>query len=139
VKSSEQVSSFGSGCLTPRTPSTSNQTLETFAHETIETKKPLPEIGLKPGDTIVFITINRVEVNKVKQIRISSTQQQGFFDLGLSLLILAMAGAIALSANQAQDETMVLQQNEARIAETQRSETPDNAVTATANLGTDIQ
>ena len=47
--------------------------------------------------------------------------QNGFFDLGLSLLILAVSGTAALSINHVQDKKAALQQQEAQMAENDKS------------------
>ena len=69
----------------------------------------------------------------------TSKQQKGFFDLGLSVLILTISGAITLSVNHAQDEKIAQQKDEAKIAVSRQSATTEIAVIETGNLWDDIQ
>ena len=66
-------------------------------------------------------------------------QQKGFFDLGLSVLLLTMTGAIAMSVNHAQDEKIALQQDEAGFALSRHSTTTDIAVIEVEKLWDDTQ
>jgi hypothetical protein len=69
----------------------------------------------------------------------TSKQQKGFFDLGLSVLILTISGAITLSVNHAQDEKIAQQKDEVNIAVGRQSATTEVAVIETGNLRDDIQ
>lgn len=51
----------------------------------------------------------------------TAKQQRGFFDLGISLLVLAIGGTVALSANHAQEKRAALQQQEVEIVTTMQT------------------
>lgn len=50
----------------------------------------------------------------------ATKRQAGFFDLGISLLVLAIGGAVALSANHAQEKRAAVQQDNAAMVMNQQ-------------------
>ena len=65
----------------------------------------------------------------------NSSRQSGFFDLGISLLILAMSGSVVISAERNPDEKIASLQESTKVTMTGEAETPNRKI---STLDSDI-
>lgn len=69
----------------------------------------------------------------------TSKRQSGFFDMGLSLIILAITGTVALSVNHVDDKRKAAQQERAAIEKNQAAPSVKTASAVPSNPVEEIQ
>ena len=72
-------------------------------------------------------------------MKAANTKQLGFFDLGLSALILAIGGTVALSVNHVEDKKAALQQEQIEVVMDQQAATTEVATVEPGHLDQTVQ